>query len=82
MFGFAHAPELILLVVIALVIFGPKRLPEVGRGIGRGLRNFRTETEAMRVELSSIDDEVSSVREAALTPTLSGSRDTEPAPTR
>jgi Tat protein translocase TatB subunit len=34
-------PELILIFVIALVIVGPQRLPELGRTIGRGLREFR-----------------------------------------
>ena len=34
-------PELILIFVIALVIVGPQRLPELGRSVGRGLREFR-----------------------------------------
>ena len=34
-------PELILIFVIALVIVGPQRLPELGRTIGKGLREFR-----------------------------------------
>jgi len=34
-------PELILIFVIALVIVGPRRLPELGRTIGKGLREFR-----------------------------------------
>lgn len=33
--------QIIIVLVIALVIFGPKRLPEMGRNIGRGLRDFR-----------------------------------------
>jgi len=35
-------PELILILGLVVVIFGPKRLPEVGRSIGRTLREFRT----------------------------------------
>jgi sec-independent protein translocase protein TatA len=41
MFGNLHIQEIILIIVIILVIFGGKRLPELGRGLGRGLRNFR-----------------------------------------
>ncbi len=33
--------ELIIVLVIALVVFGPKRLPEMGRSLGRGLREFK-----------------------------------------
>jgi sec-independent protein translocase protein TatA len=35
-------PEVILVLVIALVFLGPKRLPEAGNAIGRGVREFRT----------------------------------------
>ncbi len=34
-------PELVLIVFIIILIFGANRLPEIGRGIGRGIRNFR-----------------------------------------
>jgi sec-independent protein translocase protein TatA len=33
--------EIIVLLVIVLVIFGPKRLPELGRGLGKGMREFK-----------------------------------------
>jgi sec-independent protein translocase protein TatA len=33
--------ELIIVLVLALLIFGPKRLPEMGRSLGRGLREFK-----------------------------------------
>jgi len=39
--GFIGVPELLLLGVLALVIFGPKRLPEMGRGLGKGMREFK-----------------------------------------
>lgn len=41
MFGPLGIPELIFIVVLALLIFGPKRLPEIGRTIGRGMSEFR-----------------------------------------
>jgi sec-independent protein translocase protein TatA len=35
------APELIVLLFVALLLFGPKRLPQVGRSIGQGMREFK-----------------------------------------
>lgn len=37
-------PELILILVIALVVFGPKKLPEIGKALGKGLKEFKQET--------------------------------------
>ena len=41
-------PELLLIIVIALVVVGPQRLPELGRTIGRGLREFRKVQDEVR----------------------------------
>ncbi len=40
--------ELVLILVIALLVFGPKRLPELGRALGRGMREFRRASEEFR----------------------------------
>ncbi|MBP2653397.1 MAG: tatA [Firmicutes bacterium] len=40
MFNFSM-PELVLILVIALVVFGPGKLPEVGKAVGKGLNEFR-----------------------------------------
>jgi len=40
MFGIG-IPELLLILVIALICFGPKKLPEIGQAFGRGLREFK-----------------------------------------
>ena len=34
-------PELVVIFVVALLVFGPKRLPELGRSLGRGIAEFR-----------------------------------------
>ena len=39
--GFIGLPELIVLGLVLLLIFGPKRLPEMGRSLGRGMREFK-----------------------------------------
>jgi sec-independent protein translocase protein TatA len=40
--GFIGFPEILLLGLVALLVFGPKRLPEMGRSLGRGLREFKS----------------------------------------
>ena len=40
--GFIGLPELMLLGLVVLLVFGPKRLPEMGRSMGRGLREFKS----------------------------------------
>jgi sec-independent protein translocase protein TatA len=49
--------ELVVILVIALIVFGPKRLPEVGRSIGRSLREFRRASDEIRGELERDPDE-------------------------
>jgi sec-independent protein translocase protein TatA len=43
-------PELILILVIALVVFGPSKLPELGSSVGRAIREFRKSTEETNAE--------------------------------
>lgn len=51
-------PELIIILVVALIIFGPKRLPELGRSLGRGIKEFKQSTSELTEHLN--DDEKSS----------------------
>ena len=55
MFGSIGFPEILFILVIALLIFGPKRLPEVGRTIGKGLREFRKASNELR---HSVEQEI------------------------
>jgi sec-independent protein translocase protein TatA len=41
MFGSLGLPELLVILVIVIVIFGASRLPQLGRGLGEGIQNFR-----------------------------------------
>jgi len=41
MFGFGHGPELIIIVVIALIVLGPSKIPEVAQMLGKGIRELR-----------------------------------------
>ncbi len=44
MFGKIGIPELLIILAIVVLIFGANRLPELGRGIGKGIRNFKEAT--------------------------------------
>ena len=55
--GFIGIPELLILFVVLLLVFGPKRIPEMGRSLGRGMREFK-ESIAGRIELEPAADAV------------------------
>jgi len=40
--GWVGPGEILILLVVALLVFGPKRLPEMGRSIGKGMREFKS----------------------------------------
>lgn len=44
MFGSLGLPELLVILVIVILVFGASRLPELGKGIGKGIRNFKDAT--------------------------------------
>lgn len=44
LFGPLGLPELLIILFLIILIFGANRLPEIGRGIGRGIRNFKDAT--------------------------------------
>ena len=68
MFGLG-APEIIVILIVALVIFGPKKLPELGKSLGQGIREFRRGTQHMKDELEgSFKDEPAAKAMAASEP--------------
>jgi Tat protein translocase TatB subunit len=48
--------EILVILVVALIVFGPKRLPEVGRQVGGAMRELRKMQDTVRSELSSVLD--------------------------
>jgi len=56
MFGIGM-PELIIILVIIMIIFGAGKLPEIGSGIGRGIKNFKKATsEAEKEDTNKIEE--------------------------
>ncbi|WP_425147331.1 Sec-independent protein translocase subunit TatA/TatB [Deinococcus sp.] len=44
-------PEIMIILVVALLVFGPKKLPDLGRSLGNGIREFRKGTQGLKEEL-------------------------------
>ena len=55
MFGSVGVPELIIIFTIALIIFGPRKLPELGKSLGRSLSEFKRASNELK---STLDDEI------------------------
>lgn len=55
MFGSIGMPELIVIFVIALVVFGPRRLPELGRSLGKTIAEFKKATNDLQ---STLEEEI------------------------
>lgn len=55
MFGSLGVPELLLIFVVVLIVFGPRRIPEIGRTLGKALGEFRRATDDLK---GSIEREV------------------------
>ena len=65
MFGPLGGPELVLILVLALIVFGPRRLPEIGKSMGRLLSEFRKASHDFQ---RTIEDEVEAEKYKAATP--------------
>lgn len=53
MFGSIGMPELIIILVIALIIFGPRKLPELGKSLGKSLNEFKKASQDLQNTLES-----------------------------
>ncbi len=60
MFGSVGIQEIVLILVLALIVFGPRKLPEIGRNIGRIMADFRRATEDIK---STVEREINKIEE-------------------
>lgn len=65
MFGSLGLPELILIFFVALLVFGPRKLPEIGRTLGKALGEFRKATDELK---NTIEREVQVEEQRQITP--------------
>ncbi|MGE0068471.1 MAG: twin-arginine translocase TatA/TatE family subunit [Solirubrobacterales bacterium] len=72
--------EIIIVLIIALIVFGPKRLPELGSSLGRGIREFKeTITGDRKDDDDDPDDDVKALSASATTTAPAESADSEAA---
>ena len=53
--------EIVLIFVVLLLVFGGKKLPELARGLGQGLKEFKKATKDIKEEINSTEEEVKEV---------------------
>jgi TatA/E family protein of Tat protein translocase len=66
MFGIGM-PELLLILAVALIVLGPKKLPELARALGKGLAEFRRATDELKEEFQQMEHQVEESSPAATT---------------
>ena len=57
-------PEMLIILVVALIFFGPRKLPELGRSLGRSINEFKRASNELR---NTLDDEIRSEERKAVT---------------
>lgn len=79
MFGSLGVPEILLIFIVILIVFGPRKIPEIGQMLGKALGEFRKATDDLKntIEREVRLEELKSVAPSIMTPLESVSR-TEP----
>ena len=85
MFGSIGMPELIIIFVIALIIFGPRKLPELGRSLGKSLSEFKRASNELKSTLEEeirIEEQQQRPKPTVAPPTVTATEEaaTSPAP--
>ena len=76
MFGSIGMPELLIILTLALIIFGPRKLPELGRSLGKSLGEFKRASNELR---NTLDEEIRIEEERSTRPARPA-QPAEPAP--
>jgi len=71
MFGSLGGTEILLILVLALIVFGPRKLPEIGRMVGRAVADFRRASMELKTSLEQ-EVEIDRQREARAQPSAGG----------
>jgi TatA/E family protein of Tat protein translocase len=77
MFGPIGMPELIVILTIALIIFGPRKLPELGRSLGKSLGEFKRASNELR---NTLDEEIRIEEQRSAEQAAEPSRDEQAVP--
>jgi Tat protein translocase TatB subunit len=77
MFGTLGGPEVILILVVALIVFGPRRLPEIGKSMGKMLAEFRKASNDFK---RTIDEELEAEKSKESQTAVAPPPETAPAP--
>jgi sec-independent protein translocase protein TatA len=57
MFGSIGVPEILLILLVILILFGARRLPEIGKGLGKGIREFKKASREITDEINRDEEE-------------------------
>jgi len=77
MFGSIGMPELLVIFLIALIVIGPKRLPEIGRAIGKGIAEFKKATEEIKESIEVEDEDIINPEPEEMIDSVSGKKEKE-----
>ncbi len=70
--------EIFVILMIALVVFGPKKLPEMGRSLGKAIREFKSVGNELQDELTKAADEIDRDIQPNIKPPDETDKDTDP----
>ena len=78
MLGSIGMPELIIIFVIAMIIFGPRKLPELGRSLGKSLAEFKKASNELK---STLEEEIRLEEQRSAFEASKAAKEAQPAPT-
>ncbi len=58
MFGNLGATEIILIILVILILFGAKKIPELAQGLGKGMKEFKKAIREVEEDIKSVDDDI------------------------